>query len=397
MTYPFSPDLLERMPEELAQLYRNLEITLLKEICSRLKISEQLNEVTMQDIKALRSYGISMEEIKKAIQQAAGISAKKLDKLLNDAVERNQQYYTELIDIAGVTAPEYLISELDISAIIRQTQDELRNIARSMGFLVDSGRTMLPPAKAYQWALDNAVMQIESGAINYQTAISNAALQLSASGLKVVNYESGHTDQADVAVRRAIMTGVNQLNQKYREQSMEYLGTDLVEVTAHLGARNIQGPNGWEAHTVWQGKVYRWRDKPHTSTGEYPDFEASCGLGSVTGIGGANCRHSYFPFVEGVSKSVYTDAQLESMKPENRAKILFDGKEYDDYQATQFQRRMERTVRKLKRDRAALQAVGDTEKEQAVLAKTRALTAKYREFSKAAGLPTQFERMVVRE
>ena len=397
MRYPFSPELLERMPEELARLYRNLEITLLKEICSRLKISDQLNEVTVQDIKALRSYGISMEETKKAIQQAAGISEKKLDELLNDVVERNRRYYTDLIELAGVTAPDYLVSDLGISAIIRQTQDELRNITRSMGFLVDNGRTLLPPAKAYQWALDNAVMQVESGAISYQEAISNAALQLSASGLKVVNYESGHTDQADVAARRAIMTGVNQLNQKYREQSMEYLETDLVEVTAHLGARNIQGPNGWEAHTEWQGKVYRWRDKPHTSTGEYPDFETTCGLGSVTGIGGANCRHSYFPFVEGISTPVYTDDQLEAMKPENRPKILFDGKEYDDYQATQFQRRMERTVRKLKRDRAALQAVGDAEKEQAVLARTRSLTAKYREFSKSAGLPTQFERMVVRK
>lgn len=395
MTYPFSPEVLESIPEELAQLFRNLEITLLKEICSRLKISDQLNEVTVQDIKALRSHGISMEEIKKAIQKASGISEKKLDELLNDVVERNRQYYTGLIDISGVIAPDYMISDSDIAAIIRQTKAELRNVTRSMGFLVDNGRIMLPPAKAYQWALDNAIVQIESGAIGYQEAISNAALKLSASGLKVVNYESGQVDQVDVAARRAIMTGVNQLNQKYREQSMEYLGTDLVEVTAHLGARNIQGPNGWEAHTVWQGKVYRWRDKPQTSTGEYPDFEASCGLGSVTGIGGANCRHSYFPFLEGISTPVYTDDQLESMKPENRPKTLFDGKEYDDYQATQFQRKMERTVRKLKRDRAALEAAGDTDKANLALAKARTLVIKYRAFSEAAGLSTQFERMNV--
>jgi len=56
-----------------------------------------------------------------------------------------------------------------------------------------------------------------------------------------------------------VMTGVNQLNQKYREQSMDYLETDLVETTAHLGARNIDGPNGWENHAKWQGKVYRWK------------------------------------------------------------------------------------------------------------------------------------------
>ena len=397
MKYPFSPEFLDALPEEIAQLFRDLELTLLKEICSRLRISDQLNEVTVQDIRVLRGHGISVDEIKKAILEVTGVSQKKLDELLDDVVLRNQMYYTKLIDIAEVTAPKYLVSAQDVAAIIAQTKQELRNISRSMGFLVDNGRTMLPPAKAYQWALDRAVMQIQSGGISYREAVSNAAGELAASGLKVVTYESGHTDLADVAARRAIMTGVNQLNQKYREQSMDYLGTDLVEVTAHLGARNIQGPNGWEAHTEWQGKIFRWAEKPKTSTGEYPDFASTCGLGSVTGIGGANCRHSFHPFLEGISTPVYTADQLEGMKPENRPKTIFDGKEYDDYEATQFQRKMERTVRKLKRDRAALQAVGDTDKEQAVLARTRALTTKYREFSKASGLPTQFERMVVRK
>ncbi len=89
--------------------------------------------------------------------------------------------------------------------------------------------------------------------------IKSIVLRLLAdSGLKQVDYASGHVDQIDVAARRAVMTGVNPLNQKYREQSMDDLGTDLVETTAHLEARNVQGPHGWEAHTEWQGKVLRW-------------------------------------------------------------------------------------------------------------------------------------------
>ena len=68
---------------------------------------------------------------------------------------------------------------------------------------------------------------------------------------------------------------------------------------------------------------------------EYPDFVEKCGYGSVTGIGGANCRHSFWPFIEGVSERTYTDSELEAMKPENRPKIKFEGREYDDYQATQ--------------------------------------------------------------
>ena len=259
--YPFSPAVLDALPEELAELFRGLELKLLEEICSRLKISGQLNEVTVQDIRALRSRGIDLEDIKRAISKTTGTGMEKLEKLLDDVVERNQRYYKELIDIAQVAAPQRLISQEDTYAIYEQTKGTYRNLTRSMGFLVQQGRhkVMLPPAKAYQWALDSAELQIKSGAISYNQAIASAVRQLADSGIKTVDYESGHVDSVDVAVRRAVMTGVNQLNQKYREQSMDYLETDLVETTAHMGARNTDGPNGWENHAKWQGGVYRWR------------------------------------------------------------------------------------------------------------------------------------------
>ena len=260
-SYPFSPELLDALPEELAELSRGLELKLLEEICSRLKISGQFNEVTAQDIRALRSHGIDLEEIKKAISKTTGTGAGKLNKLLDDVVERNQKYYTELIGLAQVTAPERLIDERDIAAIRRQTWAAYKNITGSMGFLVVQGGrlTFLEPAKSYEWALDSALLQVQSGAISYNQAIASAVRQLADSGIKTVDYESGHVDSVDVAVRRAVMTGVNQINQKYREQSMDYLETDLVETNAHLGARNIDGPNGWENHAKWQGKVYRWK------------------------------------------------------------------------------------------------------------------------------------------
>ena len=421
--YPFSPELLDALPEELAEIFRGLEITLLEEICSRLNLADQLNEVTVQDIRALRSHGIDLEDIEKAIRETAGISQKKLDQLLDDVVERNQAYYTELIDIAAVTKPEILASERDIEAIRKQTHDAFANLTQSMGFLVDNGRTMLPPAKAYQWALDSAEMQIQSGAISYSQAIKSAVKQLADAGLCViydkagnpiknmVGYESGHKDQLDVAVRRAVMTGVNQINQKYREQSMDYLETDLVETSAHLGARNIDGPNGWENHEKWQGRVFRWEGKDSENSRHaeedgslvddetaarygYEDFEKACGYGSVTGIGGANCRHSFWPFIEGVMERTYSDKQLESMKADNH-KFKFDGKEYDGYTATQKQREIERTIRKLKREQAAFKAAGMTEEEQAVSVAILRLKKKYTEFSKAAGLPEQKERMKV--
>ena len=105
--------MLDALPEELAELFRGLELKLLEEICSRLKIADQLNEVTVQDIRALRAHGINLEEIEKAISDTTGTGADKLEKLLDDVAARNQRYYKELIDAAQVTAPEQLISQED--------------------------------------------------------------------------------------------------------------------------------------------------------------------------------------------------------------------------------------------------------------------------------------------
>ena len=386
--YPFTPELLDAMPEGLAELYRGLEDTLLAEICSRLKLRDELNEVTVQDIKALRAHGIDLKEIEKAIRQATGISAKKLNELIDDVVERNQKYYTDLIDLAHITQPETLVSVEDTWAIYEQTKQTLRNITRSMGFLVDAGRTMLPPAKAYQWALDAATLKVESGAISYGQAIKDAVRELASGGLRVVDYESGHRDHVDVAARRAVMTGVSQLCSKYTEQSAEYLETPYFEVSAHSGARDKPGASPWSSHKDWQGKVYSIR------AGDiYPSIYDVCGLGAVDGLEGANCRHRRFPWVEGVSERTYNDEQLEHI--DDGLGCTFEGKTYTAYEATQEQRKVERTIRKLKREKAAYKAAGLREEEQAVNIRLRRLNAKYKAFSAAAGLPEQRERMKV--
>jgi DNA-binding transcriptional MerR regulator len=386
MRYPFTPELLDALPEEMAELYRSLEATLLDEICSRLKLAGELNEVTVQDIRALRSHGISLEEIEKAIQRTANISRRELDKMLDEVMERNQRYYTDLIDLAGVTKPETMVSVEDTWAIYEQTRQELRNLTRSMGFLVDNGRTMLPPARAYQWALDNAEMQITSGAISYNQAIKSAVKQLADSGIKIVDYESGHRDQIDVAARRAVMTGVSQLCAKYTEQSAEYLETPYFEVSAHIGARD-KGV-GWQNHKLWQGRVYSVR-----AGDKYPNIYEVCGLGYVDGLEGANCRHIRTAFVDGVMERTYTDEELAHI--DDGHDVDFEGKHYTAYEATQKQRQIERTVRKLKREQTAYKAAGLEEDAQSVTARIRRLNAEYKSFSEAAGLPLQRERMRV--
>ena len=396
MKYPFTPELLDALPEGLAELFRGLEDTLLDEICSRLALKDQLNEVTLQAIRALRSHGIDTKEIEKAIRKTAGISEKKLNELIDDVIVRNQKYYTEVIDLAGLTRPEALVDASVIEAIRTQTLDEFHNITQSMGFLVDNGRTMLPPAKAYQWALDSATLQIQSGAISYNQAIKSAIQQLAGSGLKKVNYESGHVDQIDVAARRAVMTGVNQICDQYTNQSAEYLETRYFEISAHSGARDKPGASPWSSHKDWQGKVYYQSEKGEPDPlGLYEDLVATTGYGYVDGLTGANCRHHKYAFIPGVSERTYTDERLEHI--DDGLGCEFEGKKYSAYEATQMQRKIERTIRKLKREKAGYNAAGLANAEQAVNIRIQRLNSKYKDFSEAAGLPEQRERTKVYE
>lgn len=132
MKYPFTPEMLDATPEPLAELYRELELKMLTEICSRLKIADNLNEVTVQDIRVLRSHGIDLEEIKNAIKETSGTD--QIDKLFDDVVSRNQEYYSTVATMAGITVPQTMVSALEIDAIRRQTRDTFRNLTRSMGF-----------------------------------------------------------------------------------------------------------------------------------------------------------------------------------------------------------------------------------------------------------------------
>lgn len=386
MRYPFTPEALDALPEELAGLFRALEETLLQEICSRLNLSGRLNEVTVQDIRALRAHGIALDEIERAIRETTGVGEEKLGRLLQDVAARSQRYYREVMDQAGVTAPETLLDDALIEAIRRQAQEGLRNLTRSMGFLVDGGRTVIAPGRAYQWALDNAALEIQSGAISYNQAIRNAVRQLADSGIKTVNYESGRRDQVDVAVRRAVMTGVSQLCAGYTEQSAEYLKTDYFEVSAHTGARDTGA--GWKNHKAWQGKVYSVR-----AGDKYPSIYTVCGLGQADGLEGVNCRHARTAFVDGVMERTWTDEELAHI--DDGRDVTYQGRHYTAYEAAQKQRQIERTVRRYKREQTAFASAGLSEDAQAAAIRVRRLNREYQAFSRAAGLPLQKERMQV--
>jgi hypothetical protein len=196
--------------------------------------------------------------------------------------------------------------------------------------------------QAFLNAADLAYMQVTGGAMSVDQAIRSAVKKVAADGLTGVNF-AGRTDQLDVAMRRTVLTGVNQTTAKLQTTRATEMGCDLVQTSAHAGAR--------PTHQEWQGKIF---SRSGTDS-KYPDFVASTGYGTVTGLCGVNCRHSFYPFFSGISENAYNQAMLDEMADK---KVTYNGQELGMYEATQQQRLIERKIRYWKRQKSAMEAAG---------------------------------------
>ena len=398
MRYPVTPEYLQDAPSQLIQLYEEFEADVLNDLCRRMRLSGTITESALNQIRALQQQGQSFPYIEKRLRQLTGESRKEIERMFDEAVERNAAYYRGVIDKAEIVAPnpewESMLQE-QLDAIRMQTLEEMKNLTQSMGFAIRTGEGVkfYGIADAYQRALDKAALKVASGSFDYNTAIRGAVTELTDSGLQMVNYASGWHNRVDVATRRATMTGITQLSGRYSEQMMETIGTRYVETTAHSGARNIQGPNGWEAHTAWQGKIFYWskngeKDPLH----KYPDFVKKTGYGDVRGLCGAGCRHSFYAVDPDVNEPTYTADELKNIDP---PPFTYQGREYDAYAATQKQRQIETKMRELKRRLIGFDASGDEKAYTANDVRLRRLSEEYKKFSKAAKLREQPERAQV--
>jgi hypothetical protein len=389
MKYPITPDYLENVPNYIVKLYRDLEEFVLSDICRRFKLSGEATESALEQIRILQRRGLSLDEIEKRIKKTLNLTNKQFDDICQRAVDRNQEYFDYTIGKADIAVDTFALSsmEQEVEAIRAQTLGEFANITQSLGFALrgaDGKVQFLPIAKTYQKILDDAEMQVWSGAVDYNTAIRGAVKRLTGSGLQTVDYASGWHNRVDVAARRAVMTGVSQLSAKYSNQLMDTLDTPYMEITAHAGARDKPGPNPWSSHKDWQGKVYSTRDNDI-----YPNVYKVCGWGEVDGLEGVNCRHHHFAWVEGVSERTYTDEELANIDP---PPFTYQGREYTHYEATQKQRQIETKMRDCKTRIIGAEASGDTETATTYRARLRALSKEYKQFSAEADLRTQPER-----
>lgn len=380
----FTPTEIEALPSAMEQLYRSLQLNIMSDLTERLKANgEEITSAADWQINRLYELGVSKDEIDSLIQSTLNVSDDEIDRIYDEVVKsgyaRNEELYADKGKEYIPYAENKQLQQL-VKAVKNQTKSEYRNITGSLGFAVrnaDNTLSFTPLADFYQRTLDNGLMQIASGAVDYNTVLKRAVKTMTDSGLRTVDYASGWSNRVDVAARRALMTGFNQVVAKVNEDNAEQLGTEYFEVSYHRGAR--------PTHQVWQGRVYSKKE-----------LETVCGLGTVTGLCGANCYHSYSPFIKGVDKPTYSDEELDRMNEEENTPKEYNGRQYTAYEAQQRQRQLE-TAMRADRQKIELLTQGGADYDTITGAKVRYFQRQdeYVKFSKAMGLPEQWERVTV--
>ncbi len=374
-------DYKNKLASKIASRYQDLEERIMQDIVRRIMKAGEITSTADWQINRLRILGYCSEDIEQEIKKTLNASYPEMFELYDKVIDRE---YVRNKDIYEQINAEYIPFEENgqlkqiTEAIIDQSFDDLENVTNSLGFYLDYGngqKVLTPLSQVYTKYLDAACYDIVTGAFDYNSVLRRVVTQLTNSGLRQIDYSSGRANRVDVAARRAVMTAVSQITGKISEYNAQKLGTEYFEVEWHAGAR--------PTHAVWQGRV--WSKEQLYSV---------CGLGTVTGLLGANCYHTYYPFFPGISERNWSDEWLDAKNREESEPKEFNGKRYTLYEAKQRQRQME-TAMRAQREKVRLLQHGGADQDEIILhkAKYQGQLNEYSRFCKKMSLTEERERI----
>lgn len=336
-------DQLNVLPETITEVYENYLQSVINDIARRISKMGEVTPLSAWQMQRLTESGGVYEEALRQLSQITGKSEAELREAMKWAGVKSMEFDDRIYKAAGLSPIPLKLSpamQQVLLAGLAKTNATLKNLTLT---------TALSAQASFIQESDLAYMQVSSGAMSYDQAIRAAIKRVADSGLTTIDYKSGHRDQLDVAVRRAVLTGVSQTVGVIQMQRAEEMGADLVQTSAHAGARNKGA--GPQNHESWQGKVFSRSGRSK----KYPPFVETTGYGTGEGLMGWNCRHSFFPYFEGISENAYSEAERKSLAKKT---VDYGGEKISMYDATQVQRYIERNIRRWKRQAQALAAAG---------------------------------------
>ncbi len=329
-----TPKQLDRIAGQAAAVFDSLAEAIASDLARRILNADlTLTDTAAWQLERARVLGISQEELLRRISALYPSAEADIGEIFTQAINISAAQDASLYTQAGLIQPGIrdspALQQLVISGWER-TAGTLRNLTQTRAIGPNSLLTATVQEQLGS-ALDLAHAKITSGAFDYSSAIRRALTELADDGIGAITYPSGHKDTLEVVVRRAVLTGVNQTAGSIGLFNARSMGTDLMELTAHQGAR--------PSHALWQGRVVSLSGRPG-----YLSL-TDIGYGDVTGFQGANCRHSWFPFFEGISEPGYSARELARFA---QKALTYKGREMSLYDATQAQRALERRIRRYK-------------------------------------------------
>ncbi len=314
------------------KVHKELQECILRDIARRLVNNPGvITDTAAWQAEKLQQAGLLFDDITRELGTVTKRQKEEIKAAFETAETKVFDYDDEVIAKAGFDPAEFKklspAMQKAWDATLAKTSTEAINLTKT---------TALTAQSAYIEACDLALMQVQSGAFTLDTAVKNACLAAGSKGVNVL-YPSGWVDKLDVAIRRSTFTGVSQTAGKLQEMRAEEMGQDIMELSAHAGAR--------PEHAQWQGQLVSRSGKPG-----YLSLE-DIGYGTVTGFKGVNCSHEWFIFFEGISKRAYTKEQLEAFQNET---VTYNGKEVPLWKAKDYQRTVERSIKETKRQLVTL-------------------------------------------
>lgn len=371
------PEYLLHISEGAEDIAEKLHSEIIKRIVKRVMLRIGRGEdyiLTATDkwqIENLQQAGYLLEDIQIEIARATKLQQEEIAEAMEDAGVTALDYDNKIYQSVGLsTTPLTQSPEL-----VRLMQ---RNYEATMGEWYNFTRTTAEEAqRLFINQLDMAYTLVSTGALSYNQAVKEVLNNIVSDGV-VVTYPSGHSDTIETATLRAVRTGVSQATAQIQIARMNEMDIDLVLTSSHMGAR--------PSHQLWQGQVFS-----RSGRSKYPPFEETTGYGTVTGLCGANCRHSFSPFFEGM------DNPFEQYNSEENKK---------QYEKEQYQRTLERRIRKTKREvmglkegvdsatseQAKYAADMDYQRKSALLAKQNAA---YKDYCERNGLRPLSDRIQI--
>lgn len=313
----------------------------------RIKLLNEQSGILVSDIeKEIRKRLPGVEKkIREAFLKAGYEINEDIDKSVADMVESDK----ELKSFVGKAPRLEHLTESEkklLDAAYKRTRGEMRNLARTTA--ADMNKQFMKSCDAAWWKATHGV--------DRNTAIREAISEVSKYGTHVV-YKGGRKMTVEAATRMCVLTGLNQANAEITLSHCADIGMKTVIVSSHIGARYTDHDEPAN-HQSWQGKVYSLSDKLLKDFGyeekkknvfgkikeffqkfrkqeKFEDFEVVTGYGTIEGLCGVNCRHTFHPFDPKHNSNPYKDYDNEENK-----------KKYDLYQK---QRAMERRIRDTKK------------------------------------------------